>query len=91
MNLEEKMVKAFSLGRKANLLGLRVAVNSSKQCFEVDHYGDSDTGETVTIKHFEIWHYASLLDNHMILNEVIAYLNSLIEKSSQVLQNLESK
>ena len=91
MNIEEKMLKIFNLSRKANSLDLRVTVNSSKQCFEVDHYGDSDTGETVTIKHFEIWHFASLLDSHMILNEVIAYLNSLIEKSSQVLQNLESK
>ena len=91
MNLEEKMIKIFNLARKANSLGLRVTINSSKQCFEVDHYGDSRIGETETIKHFEIWHFASLLDNHATLNEAITYLSSLIEKSSQELAFQESK
>lgn len=85
MNIEEKMLKIFNLARKANSLGLRVTINSSKQCFEIDHYVDSHIGETVTIKHFEIWHFTSLLDNHAILNQAIEYLNNLIEKSSQEL------
>lgn len=91
MNLEEKIIKIVRLSRKANSLGLNVSTRSSKQCFEATHYEESDTGETVATKYFEIWHHTSLLDNHAILNQAISYLNSLIEKSSQELAFQESK